>query len=55
MASLASRSLKALRVASRRAPRVASQHASAASYSLLARSAVVNASRRTTTPNVNLS
>ena len=52
MASLASRSLNALRVASRRAPRAATQHASAASYSLLARSAVASAPRRTTTPNV---
>lgn len=51
MTSLASRSLKALRVASRRAPRATSQHASAASYSLLARSAVASAPRRTTTPN----
>ncbi|KAH9029864.1 6-phosphogluconate dehydrogenase [Lactarius hengduanensis] len=51
MASLASRSLKALRVASRRAPRAVTQHASAASYSLLARSAVASSARRATTPN----
>ncbi|KAH9057832.1 6-phosphogluconate dehydrogenase [Lactarius vividus] len=51
MSSLASRSLKALRVASRRAPRAATQHASAASYSLLAHSTVASAARRTTTPN----
>jgi hypothetical protein len=37
---MASRSLKSLRVASRGAPRVASQRVTAASYSLLARSAV---------------
>jgi hypothetical protein len=52
MASLASRSLKALRTASRAAPRVASQRASAASYSLLTRPTVACASRGTMTPNV---
>lgn len=51
MASLASRSLKSLRVPSRGAPRVASQHASTASYSLLARTAVASVPRRTTSPN----
>ena len=52
MASLASRSLKALRTASRAAPRVASQRASAASYSLLTRSTVASALRGTMTPDV---
>jgi hypothetical protein len=55
MASLASRSLKSLRVASRGAPRVASQRVSAASYSLLARTAVASVPRKTTSPNVRTS
>ncbi|KII89640.1 hypothetical protein PLICRDRAFT_39755 [Plicaturopsis crispa FD-325 SS-3] len=56
MASIASRSANALRAASRRAPRaaakVSAKPAQTASYSLLARQAVANSSRRSTVESV---